>query len=88
VLGIAGLELPSAEAAPGTFTGGTLVNLGTFDGATSGRNPLGPVVMDASGNDGDGNLFGSANSGGSNDDGTVFELPKGSSAITPLAQIP
>lgn len=137
-LGIACLQQATAGAAPGTFTGGSLVSLGTFDGATTGANPLGPVVMDANGNvfgatngggpqhggtvfevaagtsgitvlasfsfgggsttgydvegglaiDGNGDLFGSANAGGANGKGTVFELPTGSSAITPLAQMP
>jgi uncharacterized repeat protein (TIGR03803 family) len=138
VLGIAMLEPARAAAAPGTFNGGSLVSLGTFDKATTGSEPLGPVIMDASGNlfgatnggspqhggtvfevaagtsgitvlaefsfgggsttgwdvegglalDGDGNLFGSANAGGTSGKGTVFELAAGNSVITPLAQMP
>src|SRR5690349_2268761 len=137
-LGIAGIGPANGHAAPGTFAGGSLLNLGTFDGATTGSNPLGPVIMDASGNlfgatdsgrgsvggtlyeiaagtsgitvlatlefgggsstgydvagglalDANGNLFGSANAGGVNGKGTVFELPAGSGVITPLAQMP
>jgi uncharacterized repeat protein (TIGR03803 family) len=136
-LGFAAFDVANAGT-PGTFTGGSLVNLGTFDNLTTGANPLGPVVMDASGNlfgatngggpqhggtvyevaagtsgitvlasfsfgggsttgydvegglaiDGSGNLFGSANAGGANGKGTVFELASGNSLITPLAQMP
>ncbi len=79
-LAIGGIQPVSAHAAPGTFAGGSLVNLGTFQRAATGNNPLGPVVMDASGN-----LFGATNSGGAHSGGTLFEIASGTSGITVLA---
>src|SRR5206468_9876302 len=47
---------------------------------TNGAVPKGALVMDANGN-----LYGTASSGGTSNDGTVFELQKGSNTITALA---
>jgi uncharacterized repeat protein (TIGR03803 family) len=57
----------------------TITALAFFNG-TNGAAPSGRVTFDANGN-----LFGTALSGGANDNGTVWELAKGSSTITPLA---
>jgi uncharacterized repeat protein (TIGR03803 family) len=58
---------------------GTITTLASFNG-TNGQFPIGPLVMDGSGN-----LYGATNAGGASGDGTVFELPAGSSTITTLA---
>lgn len=57
---------------------GTVTTLAVFDGA-NGNNPRGGLVMDRSGN-----LYGTTVLGGAYNDGTVFELAKGSSTITTL----
>jgi uncharacterized repeat protein (TIGR03803 family) len=57
----------------------TLTTLAKFDGA-NGIQPYGGVILDAKGD-----LFGVTFQGGTNDDGTVFELPVGSSTIDSLA---
>jgi uncharacterized repeat protein (TIGR03803 family) len=56
-----------------------ITTLATFNG-TDGQTPEGAMVMDANGN-----LFGTTFKGGANGDGTVFEVVKGSGAITALA---
>lgn len=53
--------------------------LATFNGA-NGANPMGGLVMDASGN-----LYGTTNIGGANNLGTVFEVVSGSGTVTVLA---
>jgi uncharacterized repeat protein (TIGR03803 family) len=53
------------EVAAGTHT---LITLVTFNG-TNGQQPYASLIADASGN-----LYGTTNTGGANDDGTVFEL--------------
>ncbi len=58
---------------------GTIMTLASFNGA-NGREPEGALVMDGSGN-----LYGTALIGGASNDGTVFELAKGSGTITVLA---
>jgi uncharacterized repeat protein (TIGR03803 family) len=58
---------------------GTITPLASFNG-TNGNAPLAGVIFDANGN-----LFGTAGSGGTSNAGTVWELAKGSSTITPLA---
>jgi hypothetical protein len=63
---------------------GAITNLASFDG-TNGQHPVGGLVADASGD-----LFGVASDGGtvtaqaSQGSGTVFEMVKGSNAITPV----
>jgi uncharacterized repeat protein (TIGR03803 family) len=57
---------------------GTITALAAFNG-TNGELPLGGVTFDANGN-----LLGTAPAGGVNALGTVWELAKGSSAITAL----
>jgi uncharacterized repeat protein (TIGR03803 family) len=57
----------------------TITPLASFNG-TNGFNPQAGVTFDANGN-----LFGTANRGGASGNGTVWELAKGSSTITPLA---
>ena len=56
---------------PKTATGfGALINLVNFDGAGNGSNPsVAGLIADAAGD-----LFGTTSSGGTNGDGTVFEL--------------
>ncbi|HLJ93943.1 MAG TPA: choice-of-anchor tandem repeat GloVer-containing protein, partial [Gemmataceae bacterium] len=57
----------------------TITALASFSTAT-GSFPYGSLIMDSSGN-----FFGTTQNGGANGNGTVFELPSGSSTITPLA---
>jgi uncharacterized repeat protein (TIGR03803 family) len=64
------------EVAPGS---GTITALASFTGA-NGSNPYCTLVRDSSGN-----LFGNAPTGGTSNDGTVFELAAGSGTITALA---
>jgi uncharacterized repeat protein (TIGR03803 family) len=64
-------ELPAGATAAST--------LATFDGA-NGSVPIGGVIFDSSGD-----IFGTTSSGGANGDGTIFELPHGSSTIMTLA---
>ncbi len=56
----------------------TIKTLASFDG-TNGEDPQADMVMD-----GQGNLYGTTNSGGSNGVGTVFEITQGSNTITDL----
>lgn len=64
-------ELPRGSSA--------ITTLATFDGA-NGQSPEGTLVIDAAGD-----LFGTTRAGGATNQGTVFELPAGSGAITMLA---
>jgi uncharacterized repeat protein (TIGR03803 family) len=64
------------EILKGTSTVNTLAS---FNGS-NGNFPRGPVVLDSSGD-----LFGAAYQGGADSDGCVFEVVKGSGAITVLA---
>ncbi len=57
----------------------TATPIAHFDG-TDGLNPVGGLVRDAQGN-----LYGTTNAGGANNDGTVFEVVNGSQSITLLA---
>jgi uncharacterized repeat protein (TIGR03803 family) len=57
----------------------TITALASFNG-TNGANPFGGVTFDNNGN-----LFGTAFTGGTTSQGTVWELAKGSSTITALA---
>jgi uncharacterized repeat protein (TIGR03803 family) len=52
----------------------------TFTGGAGGAGPFGGVVLDDQGN-----LYSTADSGGANGDGTVFEVAAGTNAITTLA---
>ncbi len=64
------------------ITAGThsMATLAEFDGY-DGENPRGDLFMDSNGN-----LYGTASSGGdTNSDGTVFEIANGSSSITAIA---
>ncbi len=65
------------EVAVGT---NVITPLAAFDNTTTGANPETGLVLD-----GQGDLFGTASSGGANSDGTVFEVVAGSNSITPLA---
>jgi uncharacterized repeat protein (TIGR03803 family) len=58
---------------------GVVTTLATFN-TTNGANPYSGVVMDAAGN-----LYGTANVGGANGVGTVFEVAHGTNFITTLA---
>jgi len=60
---------------------GMIKNLASFDdaNANTGSSPSGPLVLDG------GNLFGTAQYGGANNDGTLFELANGSSSISVVA---
>lgn len=57
----------------------TITTLATFNGA-NGESPEGTLVIDPNGS-----LFGTTRTGGAFSDGTVFELPAGSSSIITLA---
>ena len=57
---------------------GLLSTLATFTGA-NGREPFGTVISDAAGD-----LFGTANYGGADNDGTVFEIAKSTGQLTTL----
>ena len=54
--------------------------MASFDSATTGAYPFAGLSMDAAGN-----LYGTTQSGGTNNAGTVFELPHGSSTLAVLA---
>ncbi|HZL34925.1 MAG TPA: choice-of-anchor tandem repeat GloVer-containing protein [Tepidisphaeraceae bacterium] len=58
---------------------GTIKTIASFNG-TNGAGPLAGVTLDASGN-----LYGTTVDGGDSNDGTVFEIAKGSGTITTLA---
>ena len=58
---------------------GTVTTLVNFNG-TNGRDPQGGLALDSSGN-----LFGTTEYGGTDDDGTVFEILQGSGSVTTLA---
>ncbi|HZK80083.1 MAG TPA: choice-of-anchor tandem repeat GloVer-containing protein, partial [Humisphaera sp.] len=64
------------EIAHGTTA---LIAIGSFSNGT-GTNPQGGVTLDSSGN-----LFGAAQFGGTNSDGTVFEIAHGTTVINALA---
>jgi uncharacterized repeat protein (TIGR03803 family) len=57
----------------------TIIDLASFSGA-NGAWPSSGVTIDSAGN-----LFGTTQLGGTNNDGVVFELASGSGTITPLA---
>jgi uncharacterized repeat protein (TIGR03803 family) len=58
---------------------GTITTLGSFNIVTNGVDPSGVIE------DGRGNLFGTTSSGGTDDEGTVFEVAAGSGTVTTLA---
>src|SRR5665213_1507164 len=58
---------------------GTITTLVSFDGS-NGANPSAGVTLDAAGD-----LYGTTDGGGDSNDGTVFEIAKGSGTITTLA---
>ena len=58
---------------------GTLTVIATFNGA-NGSDPSAGVTLDSVGD-----LYGTTYSGGANGDGTVFEIPNGSTTITAIA---
>lgn len=60
---------------------GTIAPLASLDSST-GTQSVAPLIMDSHGN-----LFGTAENGGANNYGTVFELPAGGSALTVLASM-
>jgi uncharacterized repeat protein (TIGR03803 family) len=57
----------------------TITTIASFNGV-NGSGPNGGLIAD-----GAGNLFGTTNTGGPNDDGTVFEIAAGSNTITTIA---
>jgi uncharacterized repeat protein (TIGR03803 family) len=61
---------------------GNLTNLWTFTGGSDGGQPVGPLAQGS-----DGNLYGTASSGGANGNGTVFRITTGGS-LTPLWSFP
>jgi uncharacterized repeat protein (TIGR03803 family) len=64
---------------PAHVRGGGLTALASFD-AANGKNTFSALTFDANGN-----LYGAAQGGGVGNNGTVWELAKGSSSITALA---
>ena len=58
---------------------GALITLATFTGA-NGASPLSKLVSDAAGD-----LFGTTETGGADDDGTVFEIAKSTGLLSTLA---
>jgi uncharacterized repeat protein (TIGR03803 family) len=58
---------------------GAITNLASFTGA-NGSSPYGGLISDAAGD-----LFGTTYFGGTDDDGTVFEIAKSTGALTTLA---
>ncbi len=75
--------VPATSLVSNLQIGGTpadsLASLASFSGA-NGANPDAGLIADSSGN-----LFGTAEGGGANGDGTVYEITKGSASITTLA---
>jgi uncharacterized repeat protein (TIGR03803 family) len=59
---------------------GAVTTLAMFDSATTGSSPGGNLVIDSAGD-----VFGTTANGGANGCGTVWEFPKGGSAIIALA---
>jgi uncharacterized repeat protein (TIGR03803 family) len=59
---------------------GVITTLVKFNGTANGSAPTGGLTLDASGN-----LYGTTQAGGPNDAGTVFQIPKGSTALTTIA---
>ena len=51
----------------------------TFDRTTNGANPLSTLIADTAGN-----LYGTTNTGGTNGDGTVFEIAAGTHILSTL----
>jgi uncharacterized repeat protein (TIGR03803 family) len=49
--------------------GWTYTSLHDFTGGSDGGNPIGPVILDS-----DGNLYGTAQFGGADDKGTIWEI--------------
>jgi uncharacterized repeat protein (TIGR03803 family) len=58
----------------------SVVTLATFNGSSNGANPVGDLAIDSAGN-----LFGTAQFGGTGNHGTVFMIAKGSNIISTLA---
>src|SRR5437588_712205 len=71
-----GLEQLETRLTPSVFA------LASFNGA-NGASPQGTLALDAGGN-----VYGAANRGGAGNEGTVFEVAKGSGAVTVLASFP
>jgi uncharacterized repeat protein (TIGR03803 family) len=59
---------------------GTITALASISGTSGGIGAVGGLVMDSAGN-----LYGTTLDEGTDDEGSIFELPKGSSTITVLA---
>jgi uncharacterized repeat protein (TIGR03803 family) len=59
---------------------GTITALASFNSSVTGDDSYAPLTIDSSGD-----LYGTTQSGGTNNDGTVFEVAHNSGAITPLA---
>jgi uncharacterized repeat protein (TIGR03803 family) len=75
----------TSDGGPGTIFelakgSGTITTLASFDGGTGGNSPYAGLTLDSSGN-----LFGTTQYGGTSGHGVVFELPRGSHTIVPLA---
>ena len=77
-LGFASALILAWACMPAQTQAGNLIALATFN-LTNGDNPQAGVTFDANGN-----LFGTAYNGGATNQGTVWELAKGSSTITVL----
>jgi uncharacterized repeat protein (TIGR03803 family) len=62
------------------LSGDFVETLGQFGTNSSGQTPTGALVSDAAGN-----LFGTAQGGGSFGDGAIFEIPAGRASVVPVA---
>lgn len=80
IWGFVGLLAATCAAAAPAWAGSyTLTTLASFDG-TDGKAPQAGLIADAAGN-----LYGTTSAGGTNSDGTVFEVAAGTHTLTTLA---
>ena len=64
--------------------GGSLTTIHSFSGMSDGANPHGGLVQGITGVTNDDNLYGTTTNGGTNGDGTVFQVSTDGTVFTPL----